>query len=85
MNEGFLVFGSTIAACWAARYLKEKLLFLIDEDETRVGLLIEGKEVRSPEDVLPHQKILFLGHKDSLASIRLRLNISERLMHIDDL
>lgn len=70
---------------WVARYLKEKVLLLIDEDERRVGLKINGREVTAPGDVLPHSKILFLGDNDSLASIRLRLNISARFVHIADL
>jgi SAM-dependent methyltransferase len=85
LNEEFVVFGSTIAACWAARYLQDKILFFIDEDETRVGLKINGKEVSAPEDVLPDQKILFLGDPDSLVPIRERHNVSACFVHIADL
>ena len=85
VNEEFVVFGSTIAACWAARYLKEKLLFLIDEDPVRVGLKVDGIEVRAPSAVSPTQKILFLGDRNLLAQVKLRRDFLGRLVHVNDL
>ena len=85
INEEFVVFGSTIAACWAARYLKEKLLFFIDENPVRVGLRVEGIEVRAPSAVSTDQKILFLGHRNLLAQVERRLDFLGRIVHINDL
>ena len=85
INEEFVVFDSTIVACWAARYLKEKLLFFIDENPVRVGLRVEGIEVRVPSAVSTDQKILFLGHRNLLAQVKRRLDFAGRLVHIDDL
>ena len=51
----------------------------------RVGLRVEGIEVRAPSAVSTDQKILFLGPRNLLAHVERRLDFLGRIVHINDL
>jgi len=69
------IFGSSIAATWCASILREKAVFFVDEDVSRIGHKHLGIPIISIDDVPPGHPVLLAFRRTDCAAIKARLAV----------